>query len=46
MDVQLLDLHFVAVGLMGWFILDPRWNDRAIMLIVLRAQSSYRGARR
>ncbi len=33
MEASPLNLYFFTVGIVGWFIVGWRWNDRAIMLI-------------
>lgn len=33
MGASPLNLYFFTVGIVGWFIVGLRWNDRAIMLI-------------
>lgn len=35
-----LNLYFFTVGIVGWFIVGLRWNDRAIMLIHLIAAAA------
>ena len=33
MGAHPVNLYFFALGLVGWFIVGLRWNDRAIMLL-------------
>ena len=40
MGAHPLNLYFFTLGLVGWFIVGLRWNDRAIMLIHIVAAAA------